>query len=83
MKACSNDSKESFFASAVGVYAPLEPPLFRQNNQAVKKGPREFSIQILSIIMFILFTPFLICSKRTTLLQRDKGCFTEGDISLS
>ena len=83
MKACSNDSKESFFASAAGVYAPLEPPLFRQNNQAVKKGPREFSIQILSIIMFILFTPFLICSKRTTLLQRDKGCFTEGDISLS
>ena len=84
MKACSFDSQESFFASAVGVYAPLEPPLFRQNNQAVKKGPREFSIQILSIIMFILFAQFvLICSKRTRLLQRDKGCFTEGDISLS
>ena len=83
MKACSFDSQESFFASAVGVYAPLEPPLFRQINQAVKKGPREFSIQILSIIMFILFTPFLICSKRATLLQRDKGCFTEGDISFS
>ena len=48
------------------------------------KGPNEFSIQILSIIMFILFAQFvLICSKRTTLLQRDKGCFTEGDISLS
>ena len=58
-------------------------PFSRQNNQAAK-SPNEFSIQILSIIMFINFAQFvLICSKRTTLLQRDKGCFTEGDISLS
>ena len=60
MKACSMWFEGILsFASAVGVKAPVEPPLFDQIIKQWKKV-REISYQILSIIMFILY-PRLVC----------------------
>ena len=65
--------RRNLSASAVGVYAPLEPPLFDEIIKQWKKSER-FSFQNLSIIMFILVVS-LFYSKRTLLLQRDKFCW--------
>ena len=54
----------------------LDTPRFHQIIQAVKKGLKDFHYQDLSIIMFIFV-------KRMKRSKRDKGCFTEGDRSLS